>query len=231
MPEAPDPPPPVPDPLRGDRPAPAKPHIDILNDPFNPPPEPPRPAREQEPSEESEEENEKASSGLAEFDAPHAFASVLASGLGRVVVIVITCMLTFAFTAACHRVSLIIDGWRVGGLGGFFHAIFDVPASLFTGPGEWFTALGAGITDPVGVPYLLLFVGGIILAVRSEIQIVNLMVFYAFLGAIHAAAYLKMKHPVSIVLWLGLLIGHVWLYRWYWRQQIQVEEEEESSEE
>src|SRR5690606_31640774 len=112
-----------------------------------------------------------------------------------------TCMIGFGVTAACHRVSLIFDGWTAGGFGGFFGAIFAIPWSLFTAPGEWFTSLGEGITDPIGVPYLLLFVGGVILAVRSEIHIVNLMIFYVMLSAVHAAAYLKMKNPVSLLLW------------------------------
>ena len=228
MPEAPDSPP-VPDALRGSRPAPKKPRVDILRDPFNPP-EPMRLVRDERPAD-KENQPEEPASGLAEFDAPHAFASVLASGFGRVAMVVITCMLTFGLTMACHRVSLIFDGWSTGGFVSVFKGMFSVPGSLFTAPGEWFSALGTGILDPVGVPYLMLFVGGLILAVRSEIHIVNLMIFYAMLGAIHAAVLLKMKNPLSIVLWLGVLVGYIWLYRWYWRQQIQVEEDAESSEE
>jgi hypothetical protein len=221
--------PPVPDALRANRPAAPKPPVDIFNDPFNPPPEP----AQKPPSSaaEAKEEKEERASGLAEFDAPHAFASVLASGLGRVGAVLLTCMLTFGLTAACYRVSLIPSGWSTGGFRGFFGAIFAVPWSLVTGPGEWFTSLGAGITEPAGVPYLMLFLGGVILAIRSEIHIVRLMLFYAFIGAIHAAAYLKMQNPVSLLLWVGVLAGYIWLYRWYWRQQLQVEEEPEPEEE
>src|SRR5688572_21200311 len=226
MPDESLPPPPTPDALRRDRSVSRKPALDFLKDPFNPPPEPepPRP-RPGAADPEKDEEKEEQRSGLAEFDAPHAFASVLASGFGRVGAIVLTCMLTFGLTSACHRVSLIPDGWTTGGFSGFFGAIFAVPWSIFSGPGEWFASLGAGITEPAGVPYLLLVVGALILPIRPEIHIVKLMLFYAFVGALHAAAYLKMKNPVSVVLWIGVLAGYVWLFRWYWRQQLQVEEE------
>jgi len=215
---------PTPDALRRDRVAPPKPLVDIFNDPFNPPPEA-APARRVLSPEEEEKKKDERDSGLAEFDAPHAFASVLASGLGRVGAIVLICMLTFGLTSACHRVSLIPDGWTTGGFSGFFGAIFAVPWSVFSGPGEWFASLGSGITEAVGVPYLMLFIGGIILAVRSEIHLVKLMLFYAFVGAMHAAGFLKMRNPLSVLLWVGVLAGYIWLYRWYWRQQLQVEEE------
>jgi hypothetical protein len=221
-------PPPIPDALRAGAPAPRKPAVNILADPFNPPPEAthvPKANAEDEPEAKSREE--KPASGLAEFDAPHAFASVLASGLGRSAALVLTCMITFGLTAACHRVSLLFQGWREGGFSGFFHAVISVPGSVFTAPGEWFVALGNGILEPLGVPYLMLFVGGLILAIRSEIHIVKLMLFYTLLGSIHAAAYLKMKHPISILLWVPLLVGYLWAYRWYWRQQIQVEDIDE----
>ena len=216
--------PPKPDALRQSRPVPAQPKIDILNDPFNPDPaKTPQPEKPKEAKEEAE--TEKAATGLAEFDAPHAFASVLASGFARAAAVVVMCMLAFGFTEACYRVSLIFDGWRAGGFSGFFGAIFAIPGAVFVSPGRWFTALGQGITDPLGVPYLMLAVGGLILAVRSEINIVKLLLFYALVSGIHAAAFFKMRNFFSIVLWLGVMVGFVWLYRWYWRQQIQIEEE------
>ncbi len=221
--------PPVPDALRGDRPAPEKPRLDFRNDPFNPP-EQPKPIREEPPLAE-EEKPERPASGLAEFDAPHAFASVLTSGFGRAAMIILTCILSFGLTEACYRVSLIFDGWSAGGFIGFIKANLSVPGSLLGAPGEWFASLGNGLLEPTGVPYLMLLVGAVILAVRSEIHVVKLMLFYAIVGAIHTALLFKMKNPVSILLWLGTLVGYVWLYRWYWRQQIQVEEVEESSEE
>ena len=101
----------------------------------------------------------------------------------------------------------------------------DPRYAVFASPGRWFTALGQGITDPMGVPYLMLAVGGLILAVRSEINIVKLLLFYALVSGIHAAAFFKMRNFFSVILWLGVMVGFVWLYRWYWRQQIQVEEE------
>ena len=214
-------PPPLPDAFRQSRSAPPQPKIDILNDPFNPDPtKAPAPEKTKE-----VEKTAKAVSGLAEFDAPHAFASVLASGFGRAAAVMAICMLAFGFTEASHRVSLIFDGWRAGGFGGFFGAIFAIPGAVIASPGRWFTALGQGITDPLGVPYLMLAVGGLILAVRSEINIVKLLLFYAIVSAIHAAAFFKMRNFFSIVLWLGVMVGFVWLYRWYWRQQIQIEEE------
>jgi len=219
MPDQPTPPP-LPDALRQSRPAAPAPKIDILNDPFNP-----APAKAPEPEKEESEEVEQTASGLAEFDAPHAFASVLGSGIGRAMAVVAICMLAFGFTEACHRVSLIFEGWRAGGFSGFFGAIFAIPGAVFVSPGRWFTALGQGITDPLGVPYLMLAVGGLILAVRSEIHIVKLLLFYALVSAIHAAAFFKVKNPISILLWLGVMAGFVWLYRWYWRQQIQIEED------
>ena len=156
--------PPMPDSLRLSHPVPPQPKIDFLNDPFNPDPaKTPQPEKPKE-----EEEPEQAASGLAEFDAPHAFASVLASGFGRAAAVMAICMLAFGFTEACYRVSLIFDGWRAGGFSGFFGAIFAIPGAVFTSPGHWFTALGQGITDPLGVPYLMLAVGGLILAVRSD---------------------------------------------------------------
>jgi hypothetical protein len=221
--------PPVPDALRADRPVIRnEPKIDILHDPFNPEPVPSAP-KAAKPEEENREE--QAETGLAEYDAPHAFASVLASGLGRAAAVVLTCIITFGLTLACHRVSLIGEGWHTGGFGGFFGAIFAVPGSIFSAPGAWFTSLGDGILNPLGVPYLLLLVGGLILAVRSEIHLVKLMFFYALVGAVHAAGYLHMRSFISFLLWLGVLAGCVWLYRWYWRQQLQVEEEAESAEE
>ena len=229
MPEAPDLPP-VPDSLRANRPAPEKPRVNILNDPFNPP-EPVELAQVDESAESEEEKPEKPASGLAEFDAPHAFASVLTSGFGRVGIILLTCMLTFGLTASCHRVSLIFDNWSTGGFLGVFKSMVSVPGSLLSAPGEWFASLGYGLLEPTGVPYLMLLVGAVILAVRSEIHIVKLMLFYAIVGAIHAAMLFKMKNPISVLLWIGVLAGYIWLYRWYWRPQIQVEDFEESSEE
>ena len=225
-------PPPIPDALRAGPPPPRKPAVNILADPFNPPPEAARAAQAdaKDIDAEAERREEKPASGLAEFDAPHAFASVLASGIGRAAALVLTCMITFGLTAACYRVSLIFQGWREGGFSGFVRAILSVPGSIFTAPGEWFVALGNGILEPLGVPYLMLFVGGLILAIRSEIHIVKLMLFYTLLGSIHAAAYLKMKHPISILLWVPVLVGYLWAYRWYWRQQIQVEDIDESPE-
>lgn len=221
--------PPKPDALRGPRPAPASPKIDILHDPFNPDPAAlPPDAKLELPA----EETERPATGLAEYDAPHAFASVLATGFGRTAIYILTCMLAFGITSACHRVSLIPQGWREGGFGGFLSAIIAVPGSLLMAPGEWFTSLGNGILEPLGAPYLLLLIGGLILAVRSEIHLVRLMVFYALLGGLHAAAYLKMRNPLSLLLWLGAMAGIVWLYRWYWAQQMQVEDfgrEEEKS--
>jgi hypothetical protein len=220
MPDQPTPPP-LPDALRQSRTAAPQPKIDFLNDPFNP-----NPAKSPAPEKPEEtEEAERPSSGLAEFDAPHAFASVLGSGIGRAAAVVAMCMLAFGFTEACHRVSLIFDGWRAGGFSGFFGAIFAIPGAVFVSPGRWLTSLGQGITDPLGVPYLMLAVGGLILAVRSEIHIVKLLLFYAMASAIHAAAFFKMRNPISLLLWIGVLWGILWLYRWYWRQQIQIEEE------
>jgi hypothetical protein len=216
--------PPLPDAFRQSRPAPPQPKIDILNDPFNPDPAKAPPLSLVREKPEEKEEAEKPVSGLAEFDPAHAFAGVLASGFGRAAAVVVTCMLAFGLTEACHRVSLIFDGWRAGGFSGFFGAIFAIPGAVFVSPGRWFTALGQGITDPFGVPYLMLAVGGLILAVRSEINIVKLLLFYALVSGIHAAAFFKMKNPISVLLWLGVMVGFVWLYRWYWRQQVQVEE-------
>lgn len=220
--------PPIPDALRGNRAPKSAPRVDIFNDPFNPPPPTDKPKAEEE---RIAEEEEKQPSGLAEMDAPHAFASVLGTGIGRAAMIVIICMLSFGVTLACHRVSLIFDGWRSGGFGGFFGAIFAVPGALFSSPGAWFSSLGDGITQPLGAPYLLLFVSGLILAVRSEIHIVKLMLFYAIASGIHAAAYLKMRNPFSLILWIAAMAGLVWLYRWYWKQQIQVEDPPQTDEE
>jgi hypothetical protein len=212
--------PPLPDALRQSRPAAPKPKIDILNDPLNP-----DPVRTPTPEKPKEEElPERPGSGLAEFDAPHAFASVLGSGIGRAAAVVAMCMLAFGFTESCHRVSLIFDGWRAGGFSGLIGAIFAIPGAVFVSPGRWLTSIGQGITDPMGVPYLMLAVGGLILAVRSEIHIVKLLLFYALVSGIHAAAFFKMRNPISLLLWLGVMVGFVWLYRWYWRQQIQIEE-------
>jgi hypothetical protein len=220
--------PPVPDALRGNRPAPAEPKIDIFRDPLNPLDEPAPPKRAN--AGEEEPAAEVPSRSLAEFDAPHAFASVLGSGIGRAALLVITCMVVFGITEACYRVSLLVAGWQAGGIGGFFRAIFAVPGSLLVAPGHWIASLGGGILKPLGVPYLLLCVGGLILAVRSEINIIKLALFYALLTAVQAAAFMEMKHPISILLWLGMIWGIVWLYRWYWRQQIAIEESSEEEE-
>lgn len=222
MPEGPERPP-TPDALRRDPAPTSTPRIDIFNDPFHPDPQKPTPIKDTPKPEESQEAEQK--SGLGEMDAPHAFASVLGTGIGRAALIVIACILAYGLTLACFRVSLIFDGWSAGGFSGFIGAIFAVPGALLSAPGSWFYALGDGITTPLGAPYLMLFVGGLILAVRSEIHIVKLMVFYALASGVHAAAYLKMKNPISVILWLGTMAGIIWLYRWYWRQQIQVEEE------
>lgn len=224
--------PPVPDALRRDpAPVPA-PSIDIFKDPFHPDPEPaPAPLPRDPDDPDAVEREERPSSGLAEFDAPHAFASMLASGFGRAAGLLLICIVAFGLTSACFRVSLLDDAWQAGGFVGVFKGLFHVPGSLLTAPKEWFVALGDGILQPLGVPYLLLFVGGLILAVRSEIHIIKLLLFYALLSAVHAAAYLRMKNPLSILLWLAVLVGIVWAYRWYWKQQIGIEEETESAEE
>lgn len=227
MPEQPDLPP-VPDALRENRPARREPKVDIFNDPLNPVEEPPV-QKVPDPATDDDEKKEKPASGLADLDAPSAFVSMLASGIGRAIALVLTCMLTFGLTMACYKVSLIFKAWSIGGFKAFVKAIFAVPGSIFTAPWDWFASLGLGILEPLGVPYLLLFVCGLIIAVRSDFDVVKLLFFYAIASAIHAAAFFKLTdHPFSLLLWLGVVAGIIWLNRWYWRQQILVEENDES---
>ena len=210
---------PKPDFLRGEPRRPVEPKVDIWNDPLNPDPVAGRPP--------ASGETPKApppSHGLGELDVPHAFASVLGSGIGRVAGVILICMLWFGITEACYRVSLLTDGWHSGGFKGFFSAVFDVPAAIFRGPGHWFVAMGDGLTTPSGVPYLLLVVGGIILAVRSEIHVLRLLLFYGLLTAAHTAAYLKMTNVVSLLLLVAAIVGFYRLYRWLWAQQLQDED-------
>ena len=223
--------PPLPDALRrSEAPAPPSPKVDFLNDPFNP--DPAQPEKTARPDGEEKEKVEQAPSGLSQLDAPHVFASILFSGVGRAAAVILVCILTFGLTDACYRVSLVFEGWRNGGFSGFIGAIFAAPGAIFAAPGRWMASLGQGILEPMGVPYLMLFLGGVILAVRSEIHLARLLIFYAFVGAFHAAGFYKLNsYPFSVICWLAVLAGYVWLYRWYWKQQLQVEEEPAGEEE
>lgn len=199
---------------------PVAPPVDRFNDPFNPVEPPPPP-----PLDLGQEKPAKPESGLSSLDAAHAFGSVLFSGFGRAIFVVFCCMLPFGFSEAFYRISLLDDGWRANGLRGVWDQLIASPGAIFLAPGNWMAALGNSIFEPFGVPYMMLFLVGMILAVRSEIHLVKLATFYALLSALFAALHFKMTNPVSLLGWLAMLAGIVWLYRWYWRQQITLEEE------
>jgi hypothetical protein len=174
------------------------------------------------------EPEEKQSSGLGEMDTPHVFAGVLASGVGRALAVGAACMLAFGLTEACHLFSMIFDGWRTGGMKGFFQAILAVPAAPFASPSRFYYAISWNIGETLlGPPYLMLLIGGLVLAVRTEIHIFKLSFFYFIVGSLHAAAYLKMNSPVSLMLWAGMLTVSLWLYRRFWKLQ---EPEEDATE-
>jgi hypothetical protein len=222
MPDLPNPLP-KPDALRRPEAPPIRPPVDPFNDPLNFPDH--RLQAQQGKTGTPGEKSEKPASGLSSLDATHAFGSVMFSGVGRGIFVVLVCILAFGLTESCHRISLIDDGWRANGFRGAFNALLACPGALFGAPYSWMSSVGSGLTRPLTVPYFGTVLVGVILGLRSEIPFAKLALFYALLTAVYAATYFHMSNPLSLLLWFAILAGIVWLYRWYWRQQITLEDE------